>query len=56
MGKFINFIKNKFKYKPKAAYDFDIEESNNIPNNDLSNAEPKNIFEKLRKQFEFFKI
>lgn len=48
MNNFLNFLKSKLEYKPHPTYEFTIEESNNVSNNDLSDSEPKNIFEKIR--------
>lgn len=48
MNNFFNFLKRKLEYKPNPTYEFTIEESNNLSNNDLSNSDPQNIFEKIR--------
>lgn len=55
MNKFLNFIKSKLEYKPNDTYDFNIEESNNVPSNDLIDTEPKDIFETLNKNLDFLR-
>ncbi len=48
MNKFFTFLKSKLEYKPRTSYDFTIEESNNVAENDLTANEPKEIFSIIR--------